>query len=169
MTLFLAVGALGMLLLFLTVVADGVFDAFDLGDGLLSGPAIAAFLTSFGFGGGLALYLGTNPPVAVAAGLGSGAAVGAVVSYAARSLMDMPTDATPSSGDLPGKRATVVSDISGGGLGEVSLNLAGQPVKLSARSSSGEDLPAGTAVVVTAALSPTAVSVERALKTQEGT
>jgi membrane protein implicated in regulation of membrane protease activity len=159
-TAFLIIGVLGIALLVLTSVVDGVLDLFD-SDGLLSGPALATFLAAFGFGGAIAVYAGASGVVAVGAGIASGGALAGVVAAAMSSLMKMRTDATPASSDLPGRNGTVITTVPPGGLGEVSVAIGGQPVKLSARAVGDEPLPAGTAIVVTAALSPTSVIVER--------
>lgn len=157
MVLFFVIGVVGVLLLAATAVLDGVLD-FVGGEGLLSGPSIAAFLTAFGFSGAIAVSLGAPlvaaTGVGVVAGFGTGAAAGVIMSAASR----MPTDATPSMSDFTGREGTVVTDVPVGGFGEVSLNVGGQPVKLAARSNDGP-IKAGSAVRVVAPLSPTAVLV----------
>lgn len=157
MVLFFAIGVVGVVLLAVTAALDGVLD-FVGGDGLLSGPAIAAFLTAFGFGGAIAVSLGAPlvaaTGVGVVAGFGSGAAAGMVMSAAAR----MPTDATPSTADFTGREGTVITGVPGDGFGEVSLTVGGQPVKLAARSA-GEPIKVGSAVRVVSPLSPTSVLV----------
>jgi hypothetical protein len=159
MTLFLTIGAAGAVLLVVATLFDGVIDLFDLGDGLLSGPAIASFVGAFGFAGALALSAGFAPVLAVGVGTAAGAAVGALAGLAARSLMRMPTDATVSSGSYVGLSGTVVTSIGAGSLGEVSVIVAGQPVKMSARSKDGAPIGAGETVTVQAVPSPTLVLV----------
>jgi hypothetical protein len=159
MLLFLAIGAAGVILLVISALFDGVIDIFDLGDGLLSGPAIASFVGAFGFAGALALHAGLSQAAAVAAGASSGVAVGALAGFAARSLMRMPTDATVSSGSYLGLTGTVVTAIGPGTIGEVSVLVGGQPTKLNARSEDGVAIPAGRTVTVSATPSPTLVIV----------
>jgi membrane protein implicated in regulation of membrane protease activity len=159
MVVFLVVGMVGLIALAATMFVDGALDALDVGgDGLLSGPTVAAFLTAFGFGGAVAVYAGLAPAAAVAAGLVAGVAVGGLAGVSAKSLMQMSTDATPTAADLAGLRGTVVSPVPADGFGEVSVSLGGQPVKLSARSA--VPLRAGEPVRVVSALSPTSVAVE---------
>jgi hypothetical protein len=158
-TLFLTIGAAGVVLLIISALFDGVIDIFDLGDGLLSGPAVASFIGAFGFAGALALQAGLAPAAAVGVGAVSGVAVGGLAGLAARSLMRMPTDETVSSGSYVGLSGTVVTSIAAGSLGEVSVIVAGQPVKMSARSAAGDAIAAGVTVAVTAAPSPTLVLV----------
>jgi membrane protein implicated in regulation of membrane protease activity len=75
-----------------------------------------------------------------------------------RAAMNMPTDPTPTSADLVGTVGTVVTPVPTDGFGEVRVTLAGQPVKLHAKSD--RPLPRGARVFVIAAPSPTSVIVE---------
>lgn len=164
---FLVIGAVGLLVVILSLVLgdifDTVFDAFDLdaGGGILSAPVVGSFLASFGFGAALIMY-STNAGAAMGAlgGLVSGLAVGGVALGIMRSLINMPTDASMDTGDLVGVAGTVITRIPDEGLGEVTVRHLGQLHKLSARSE--EALPAGTSVVVTAVLSSSSVMVRRA-------
>lgn len=161
MLLFISIGLAGVVLLVISALFDGVIDIFDLGDGLLSGPAIASFVGAFGFAGALAVRAGASPVAAVAVGTVSGVAMGAVAGLAARSLMRMQTDVTPSSESYVGLTGTVVTQIAAGSIGEVSLVVAGHPKKMNARSSDGSAVPAGTSVLVVSVPSPTLVLVAR--------
>jgi hypothetical protein len=166
MTALLIVGAVGVGLLLLSLVLgdflDGVFDGLDIdGGGLLSTEVIGAFLGAFGFGG--ALLLGTTAatlPVAIAGGLGAGVVGGGVALGIVRTLMRMPTDATPRSADLTGKLGRVITRIPDDGLGEIAVSHHGHRVKLSARSE--QPIPSGVDVVIVDVLSPTSVMVTRA-------
>ena len=76
MTLFLVIGAVGIVLLLGTLVLGDFLDgALEFGPDLISGPALAAFLGAFGFGGALALNAGASTGVAVAVGLVVGALI----------------------------------------------------------------------------------------------
>jgi membrane protein implicated in regulation of membrane protease activity len=77
-----------------------------------------------------------------------------------RSLMHMPTDHTPSAGDVVGAQGTVVTDVPDGGYGEVSLRGAGQVEKYNARGT--EALRAGRTVEVVEVLSASSVLVRPA-------
>lgn len=156
MVVFLLLGILGLSLLLLSMVFDGVLDVFD-GDGLLSAPAIAAFVTSLGFVGALAAYAGLGPVYSTLIGAGSGMGVGLLVSLLARSAQNMSTDATPSSASFVGLNGSVVTAIPAAGFGEISLSVGGQPVKLAARCD--QPVPAGVEVRVVSVLSPTSVVV----------
>lgn len=161
MMLFVVVGVVGVAALALTLVFDGVLDFFDVGDGMLSAPAMASFLGAFGFAGALAQYSGLGPAASTAVGTLAGAVIGAGAGMAAKSLMRMPTDATPSAGDYVGRDGVVITAVTPGGVGEVSVSLGGQPVKVSARGADESALPVGTNVVVVTSLSPTLMQVVR--------
>ena len=163
---YIVIGSIGLAIVMLSLVIgevmDGVFEAFDLdGGGLLSTPVIGSFLAAFGFGAALLMY-GAEVSAGIGAlgGLGSGVVVGGVAFAITRSLINMPTDAPVRTADLVGKPGTVVTRIPEGGLGEVTVNHAGQHLKLNARA--GEPLAAGVPVVVTAVTSTSSVVVRRA-------
>jgi hypothetical protein len=158
MITFLAIGFLGIALLVLVAVVDGILDFFD-GDGLLSGPAIASFLSAFGFGGAIASYAGLGSVPSLLVGVGAGLGLGLVVGKLTGALLRMPTDATPSASDMTGLHGTVISSIPVDGFGEVSLLLGGQPVKVAGRTGDATALSAGTQVTVVTPISPTSVIV----------
>jgi membrane-bound ClpP family serine protease len=158
MLLFLVIGGVGLFLLAASLLLDGLFDSLGA-DGFISGPAVAAFVTAFGFGGAIASYMGFSGGLIVLAGSLSGVVCGLAASFLARAAMNMSTDLTPSVDHMVGLTGVVVSEVPAGGFGEVSVSLGGQPVKLSARSTTAP-LPAGSPVRVTAVLSPTAVLVD---------
>lgn len=164
MTGFIVIGAVGLLIVVLSLVLgevlDGVFDAleFDGGGGLFSAPVIGAFLAAFGFGAALVMYAaGTGAAVGALGGLGSGVVIGGAALAMTRFFIDMPTDEPVRTSDLVGQRATVVTAIPESGLGEVTLVFRGQMLKLNARSE--QPLPAGRPVVVAAVTSPSSVVV----------
>lgn len=164
MTAFLIIGAVGVLLVVVSVflgdVLDGLFEFehFEVGDGVLSTPVIGAFLAAFGGGGALLIeglrlsLLGSVAGAAVA-----GVVLGGITLAVLRSLMHMPTDATPRTADLVGAIGRVVTRVPDGGLGEIVVVSGGQRLKLSARA----DAPVanGASVIVVDVLSPTAVVV----------
>jgi membrane protein implicated in regulation of membrane protease activity len=160
---FLAIGAVGLLVLVLALVVGEVGDlGHGDGDGPFSLPAIAAFVGGIGFGGAAVTALVPELPGAVTALLAVlggllvalPLAAGAVRLSAA--LRDMPTEPTLTSSRLIGAQGVVVSGVPAGGLGEVRLSVAGQQLKYHARSEVA--LPAGTPVYVVD--TPTDTSVE---------
>ena len=162
MAWFLGIGIAGVVLLVLSLVFDGVLEGAFGGaldgvfEGWLSLPVVAGFAAMTGFGGAIVLGA-TEAPPAVATGAGALAGLGtAWLTYRlTRALMRDQTAVTPRQSDLVGTAGKVVTAIPAEGFGEVLLYLAGQPLKLAARSVS--PVPHGTEVWVEAA--PTATSV----------
>jgi membrane protein implicated in regulation of membrane protease activity len=161
---FLGLGIAGLALLALSLIFDGVLEGlFDgvldgLFDGLLSLPVIAGFVSMLGFGG--AIVLGTTelgPVGATAVGVAAGVAAGWATYRFSRALMRDQTAAAPRSGDLVGTSGSVVTPIPADGYGEVLVYLAGQPLKLAAKSP--VPVARGAEIWVEAALSPTSVAV----------
>lgn len=163
-TVFLVIGALGLVVLVLSLFVG----EFDLGlgdaDGPFSVPALAALLGGIGFGGAAATTLlpaDLSDTVAALLALAVGLVVAVPLAWGAvrlsRALTDMPTEPTLTRHSLVGAQGVVVSAVPSPGYGEVRLTLAGQQLKYSARS--GVPLPTGTPVYVVEAISETAVEV----------
>lgn len=167
MTLFLLLGILGTAMLVLGLIGgevlDGVFDAVgvDAAGGLFSTEVIGGFLAAFGFGAWLlADGVGVTVGIAVAGGGVAGVVTGGAALWLSRTLINMPTDPTPTSEDLRGALGKAVTPIPAGGLGEVRVSRHGHPLKLAARAPG--PLPVGTEVVVVDVLSATSVLVAEA-------
>lgn len=163
---FLVVGAIGLVLLVLSLVVGELdLGVGDLdGDGPFSLPAIAALVGGVGFGAAAAVSLlpGSLPEVVgVLLALVAGLAVAVPLAWGAvrlsRALRDMPTQETLTGHHLIGTHGVVVSAVPTAGFGEVRLTVAGQHLKFSARS----DVPlaTGTPVYVVDTLSDTSVHV----------
>lgn len=158
MSIYLIIGLLGLALMVASLLLGDLLDGlFDFGDGYLSGPAVAVFLTAFGFSAALADASGWETFATLGAGLAGGVLFGGIAGVATHALLKMKTDATPGTGDLLGLSGIVVTPIAKDGVGEVSLKLGGVPTKVSARSE--KELSAGTQVSVTEVFSPTTVFV----------
>ncbi|MFD0341824.1 hypothetical protein ACFVH0_24620 [Streptomyces sp. NPDC127117] len=164
MTLFLGLGIAGIVLLVLSLIFDGVLEGLfggvldGLFDGLLSLPVIAGFLSMLGFGGAIVLgTTGAGTVVATAAGVLAGLVAAWLTWKFSRALMRDQTSVTPRSDDLVGTSGSVVTAIPAGGYGEVLLQLAGQTVKLAAKSAT--PVARGTEIWVESALSSTSVAV----------
>lgn len=164
---FLVIGGIGVAVLVLSLV---VGELGDLGigsadaDGPFSVPAIAALVGGVGFGGAAASALlpdALPDVVGVLLAVLVGLAVAVPLAWAAirlaRALKDMPTAETLTRHHLVGAQGVVVSAVPSPGFGEVRLAVAGQQLKLSARSD--VPLPTGTPVYVVDAISDTAVEV----------
>lgn len=161
MTAFLIIGAVGIVLVLVSLlvgdVLDGVLDFDALGGDLFSISSISAFVGAFGFGGALGLALVNNTLVAVVVGLiiGGLAAWGAL--RLTRALKRGEEGATFRSDSMIGHSARVITAIPEGGYGEISISVGGHVRKIAAKSA----LPVayGDEVWVSAILSPTAVEV----------
>ncbi len=163
-TTLLVIGGVGIAMLLISLIigdlVDGLLDG--IGPDFLSGMALAGFLAAFGFVGALVANAGGSTTVTVLSGLAAGAAVGAGAGYASSRLMRGGDESTVRSSGLVGLHGTVIEPVPVEGYGMVSVVAAGHITRLNARADG--PLPSGTAVVVTAVLSPTSVRVSR----QEG-
>lgn len=159
-TVFLVLGALGVLLLLVALVLGDVLDGAleGLSAGFFSTEALAGFLGALGFGGAIALDATGSTSLAVVIGLVLGVLLGAVAAKASRFLHGTGETDTVRTSDMVEKIGQVVDAIPEGGFGVVSISVAGHLTRLNARSSVA--VPAGTQVSVTQVISPTAVQVE---------
>ena len=160
MTVFLVVGAIGVVLLLVALVLGDVLDgAFEgLSAGFFSTEALAGFLGALGFGGAIALDATGSTSAAVVIGLVLGVLLGWLAARASRFLHDDGGTGTVRTSDMVEKIGSVVSAIPESGFGVVSISVGGHITRLNARSS--VPVPAGTQVSVTQVISPTAVQVE---------
>lgn len=156
--IFLIIGIVGGLLLVISLVLDGIFDAFDFGDGPLSLTTIAAFTAIFGFTAFALVGAGLSTPVAGALGALAGVLGGAAAWWLSRMIRSAESTTAISGGDVVGLTASVVLAIPAGGLGEVALVRNGERVSLSA--SSDIAIPRGTSVRITQSVTATSVRVE---------
>jgi membrane protein implicated in regulation of membrane protease activity len=157
--MFIVIGAVGALLLLITLVFDDVIDDLVPGLDFISGPVVGAFLVAFGAFG---WYLDAGPelplPLAALIALAAGVLFGGFAFRFSHLLAHQPTDATPTTESLVGRSARVVTPVRANGIGEVIVELGGAPTKYSA--TADNDLATGTAVVVIAVESPTKLRVE---------
>lgn len=160
MTVFLALGVLGIVLLLVALVLGDVLDGAleGLSGGLFSTEALAGFLGALGFGGAIALDATGSTSLAVIIGLVLGVLLGFAAARASRFLHGTGETDTVRTSDMIEKIGQVVDAIPEGGFGVVSISVGGHLTRLNARSSIA--VPAGTQVSVTSIISPTAVQVE---------
>ncbi|WP_416978179.1 hypothetical protein [Streptomyces sp. T028] len=153
---FLGLGIVGVVLLALSLVFDGVLEG--LFDGLLSLPVIAGFVSMLGFAGAIAMgTTGVGTVGATAIGTPAGVVTGWLAYRLSRVLLRDRSGAAPRDDDLIGAPGSVVTAIPADGYGEVLVHLAGQLVKLAAKSPT--PVARGADVWVEGTLSQTAVSV----------
>jgi hypothetical protein len=160
--IFWVIAGVALLLLVLTVTVgdflDPALDSIDVTGGYLSSTVVLSFLATFGIVGGL-LMSATEASMLVASlgGAVAGAVVGVGAGAATRSLANGPTAHQITSSDYVGQTATVTTSIPAGGLGQISLTVAGQSTALAARAD--EPVPTGSVVTVVANLGPGVVQV----------
>lgn len=159
MTTFLIIGACGLVVLLVSLLVgellEGVLDGVP-GD-WFSTEVVGAFVAALGFGGALATGLGAPTGLAVGAGVGAGVLFGAFAAWFTRLVRSGGEEATPSTDDVLGWDARVVSPIPADGLGVVTVRRGGHLLRFNARAEVA--LPTGAEVHVTGVLSPTAVTV----------
>lgn len=160
MTVFLALGVIGIVLLLVALVLGDVLDGAleGLSGGFFSTEALAGFLGALGFGGAIALDATGSTSLAVVIGLALGVVLGFGAAKASRFLHGTGETDTVRTSDMVEKIGQVVDAIPEGGFGVVSISVGGHLTRLNARSSI--PVPAGTQVSVTSIISPTAVQVE---------
>lgn len=154
---FLVTAALGFGLLLLGLFVDDFLEFMDGDGGVLSAPVIGAFLGAFGIGGWAATSITNNVWLGLVAAAAAGLVLGWIALRLSLSLIEMPTDATPTSSDYIGQLGRVVTPVSAISSGEIMIRVGGSPVKLIARSDA--DLNLGSQVIVVEVLSPNAVRV----------
>jgi membrane protein implicated in regulation of membrane protease activity len=154
--LFTVLAVTGLLLLLVSVLFDGLLDIFDLDSPFLSGTALAAFLSGFGFTGMLIPESwGTAGVLAAAAVAGLALAAGAGLGI--KAMKNTQTDANVSASNVVGSIGTVTSPILVGQYGEVSVTVVGHRMKYNALAD--EAIARGTSVMVTEQLSGSSVRV----------
>ncbi|MDN4162815.1 hypothetical protein [Nocardioides abyssi] len=159
MTAFLVIGAVGVLLLLVSLllgdVLDGALDALS-GD-VFSTAVIGAFVAATGFGGATAQALGAPAALSLPVGLVAGVLFGWLAASLTRLVRGGGTDATPTGEDALGRDGRVVTTIPSEGFGVVDVLVGGHVLRFNARAD--RPLEQGTRVHVTSVLSPTAVTV----------
>lgn len=156
--IFLVIGLIGVILLIISLVLDGIFEAFDFGDGPLSLTTIAAFTAIFGFTAFALVGAGLSTPSAGALGALAGVIGGAIAWWLSRLIRSAESSTAVTGEELVGSEAHVVLAIPAGGLGEVALVRHGERVSLSA--SADVAIARGAAVLITHSITPTSVRVE---------
>lgn len=158
--IFLIIGIVGGVLLLLSFILDGIFDAFDFGDGPLSLTTIAAFTSIFGFTSFALVGAGLSAPLAGSLGAVAGVLGGAVAWWLSRMIRSAESSTAVSGDELVGALASVVLAIPAGGLGEVALVRHGERVSLSATADTA--VARGAQVRIVQTITATSVRVELA-------
>lgn len=157
---FLIIGIVGGVLLLISLVLDGIFDAFDFGDAPLSLTTIAAFTAIFGFTAFALVGAGLPTPLAGTLGAVAGVIGGAAAWWLSRLIRSAESSTAVSGEELVGSAASVVLAIPAGGLGEVALVRHGERVSLAATADTA--IPRGAQVRIAQTITATSVRVEPA-------
>lgn len=155
---FLLIGIIGAVLLLLSLILDGIFDAFDFGDGPLSLTTIAAFTAIFGFTAFASVGAGMDTPVAAVVGGLAGLVGGAAAWWLTRLIRGAESTTALSNDDFVGSVGSVVLAIPEGGLGEVAITRHGERVSLAATAAA--PIARGSAVRIVQTITSTSVRVE---------
>jgi len=161
---FLAIAAVGFLVLLVSLVFGEIFDHDadgDLGDhggpGFFSTRVMSVFITAFGGFGAVGTYYGFSILPASSLGFASGVLFAALIYAFARFLYTQQASSDVRLADLVGRPARVVVGIPAGGVGQVRCQIDEQLVDKIARSSDGAALPENTAVVIESVLGETVI------------
>ena len=158
LALFMIIGGIGFVFLLISLVVGDLFEAigFDLdlgGDGgaeigLLDSRVISVFVTAFGGFGAIGVQLGWGALAASLFGLLGGVIFGGVVSAFGRFLTGQQASSSVTDVDLLGRSAQVTVAIKPGEVGQITFRVGDERVEKIARSSTGEEIKAGSIVKV---------------------
>jgi len=158
-TTFLVIGIAGLVLLGVAVLLgdlmDGVFNALP-GD-IFSTAVIGGFVSAFGFGAAIAANLAAPTILTIGVGVVAGVGFAWFAAWLTRLIRGGGSGDTPAAEDALGRDATVLVAIPDGGFGVVRVAIGGHVVRYNARAD--QPVEVGSAVYVSAVLSPTAVTV----------
>lgn len=165
-TVFLAIAAMGFLVLLISLVFGEIFDhlggGFDAaldhgGPGFFSSRIIAVFVTAFGGFGAVATHYGLSPLPASGVGSASGLVFGGAIYAFARFLFGQQASSDVTSHDLVGQTARVVVSIPAGGIGQVRCRIGEELVDKIARTRDGESVPENVSVRIDEVLGETVI------------
>lgn len=156
MLAFLTVGLLGLAVLLVSLLLDGIFDLFEFGDGPLSLTTISAFISFFGFSGLTASQLGLGPTGASFVALAGGFLAGLAAWFITRSLKGMEAQGHEEN-SFAGRTAVVTIPIPEDGFGEVAFTKSGDRITTAARAAGS--IPSGERVRIETVLSSSSVFV----------
>ena len=120
------------------------------GPSVFSTRIMAAFITAFGVGGVVARYYNLSHPASSGVGIATGAVMAGLVYQFAKLLYSQQASSELQMSRLVGRSAEVTVAIPANGVGQVSLNVAGERTEHVARSKDGGALSRGAQVVITA-------------------
>lgn len=158
LTVFLAIGSVGLLFLLISFLFGEVFEHLDWGHvghdlgesgpGVLSLRVLSVFVTAFGGGGALGVSRGFGVFGSVLFGLTGGVVSGGAVYYFGRLLYAQQASSLVSATDLVGCRAEVIVSIPADGFGQVRCLVGESMVDKIARSRDGRAIPQSSPVLI---------------------
>lgn len=156
---FLIIGVVSVILLIVSVLLDGIFEAFDFGDGPLSLTTIAAFGSVFGFVGYASIGGGASVGMATLYGAIAGLLGGILAWWMSKFFANSDSTASIKAASLEGTIAQVILRIPGGeSFGEVAITSNGLRHTFSALSKT--PIATGSKVKVTSVLTNSSLYVE---------
>jgi membrane protein implicated in regulation of membrane protease activity len=159
LTVFLVIGGIGFVFLLVSLVVGDIFEMFgggvDIGDGgvdfgFLDSRVLAVFITAFGGFGAIAAQTGFGALASSFVGLFGGVFFAAMVSVFGRFLISQQASSSVTDNDLIGRSAQVTVAIKSGEIGQITARIGDERIDRIARSRDGEEIKAGTMVVVAA-------------------
>jgi membrane protein implicated in regulation of membrane protease activity len=169
-TIFLAIAAVGFLLLMASLLFGEIFEHFDSGldsdlehggPGFFSTRVLSVFVTAFGGFGAIATHYGLGPLAASGIGALSGLILATPVFYFARFLYGQQVSSDSRAQDLVGQTARVIVAIPAGGIGQVRCRIGEELVDKVARARDSDAVPEHASVVVEEVLGETVVVKRR--------
>jgi hypothetical protein len=150
LTVFLAIAAVGLLLLAVSFFLGEFFDGDGAGDfhGLVNTRALAVFVLSFGGFGAIATQAGLGGFASSLAGLGGGVVLGGLVGLFGWFLRRQEASSSVGQAQLVGRTAQVTVGIPAGGVGQVTCRVGEERVEKLARARDGAELRPGSLVVI---------------------
>jgi membrane protein implicated in regulation of membrane protease activity len=153
LTIFLAIGGIGFLFLFISLLVGDLFEAigfhFDSNlDGLFDSRVISVFLTSFGGFGAIATIGGFGALLSSGFGIFGGIILGAIVFYFGKFLYSQQSTSSISDEDLIGRTAQVTVAIMPNQLGQVTFTIGEERLEKLARSADNSYIEIGTTVKI---------------------
>jgi membrane protein implicated in regulation of membrane protease activity len=159
---FLALAAVGFILLFVSAVFGEIFEHFDAlddhgGPGFFSTRVMAVFVTAFGGAGAVATYYGLSAMPSAGIGLATGLVFGGAIYMFARFLYDQQASSEVRAGDLVGQVGRVIVAIPAGGVGQIRCRVGEELVDKVARTSDGLPVAENQSVQVEDVLGETVI------------
>lgn len=170
MAIFITLGVVGLVLLVLSFIFDGLLDAFDFdfgADGILSVTSVLGFISAFGFAGWLSLSaISDSFGVAVLVGIVAGVVVGVGTGLAMRYLKNSETGSVDRN-DLVGEVGTALHNAAANTYFEFMVYHHGMRSKITAFAD--VDVKRGQQLKITNVVSSTQVQVTPVLASSSDT